>query len=81
MAKMTQQQLEDYKTSLSAEEQECCCIAEEYLGSSFDLAKSGGFLIWLKKNRPLIYPDGQYKTKKIVIKKKKKKKKKSAGSE
>ena len=85
-----QKEQDAYRAHFTPEETLCCAIAEEYLASSFNLPKSTGFIAWAKKNRPLIYPDGQSKTKKRVVvkrrrrakeKKKKKKEEKPAGSE
>ena len=45
----SQKQLDAYYQQLSPFERQTCDIAREHLGSSFDLARSNGFLHWLKK--------------------------------
>ena len=40
-----------YYQQLTPFERRTCDIAREHLGSSFDLARSNGFLRWLAKNR------------------------------
>jgi hypothetical protein len=40
-----------YYQQLTPFEQRTCDIARDHLGSSFDLARSNGFLRWLSKNR------------------------------
>ena len=44
-----QQQLQAYYEQLTPFERQTCDIAREHLGSSFDLARSNGFIHWLKK--------------------------------
>jgi hypothetical protein len=41
--------LDAYYLQLTPFERQTCDIAREHLGSSFDLARSNGFLRWLKK--------------------------------
>ena len=41
--------LDAYYLQLTPFERQTCDIALEHLGSSFDLARSNGFLRWLKK--------------------------------
>jgi hypothetical protein len=43
-----EKQLDAYYQQLSPFERQTCDIAREHLGSSFDLARSNGFLRWLK---------------------------------
>jgi hypothetical protein len=43
-----QQHLQTYYEQLTPFERHTCDIAREHLGSSFDLARSNGFLRWLK---------------------------------
>ena len=43
-----QQQLQAYYEQLTPFERQTCDIARDHLGSSFDLARSNGFLRWLK---------------------------------
>jgi hypothetical protein len=43
-----QQHLQTYYEQLTPFERQTCDIAREHLGSSFDLARSNGFLRWLK---------------------------------
>jgi hypothetical protein len=43
-----QQQLQAYYAQLTPFEQRTCDIARDHLGSSFDLARSNGFIRWLK---------------------------------
>ena len=45
------QQLQTYYEQLTPFERQTCDIAREHLGSSFDLARSNGFLRWLAKTR------------------------------
>jgi hypothetical protein len=40
-----------YYKQLTPFERRTCDIAREHLGSSFDLARSNGFLRWLAKTR------------------------------
>ena len=40
-----------YYQQLATFERRTCDIAREHLGSSFDLARSNGFLRWLAKKR------------------------------
>ena len=40
--------LDAYYLQLTPFERQTCDIAREHLGSSFDLARSNGFLRWLK---------------------------------
>lgn len=52
MENMDQQvQLQAYYEQLTPFEQRTCDIARDHLGSSFDLARSNGFLRWLSKKR------------------------------
>jgi hypothetical protein len=52
MENMDQQvQLQVYYEQLTPFEQRTCDIARDHLGSSFDLARSNGFLRWLSKKR------------------------------
>ena len=44
-------ELQAYYAQLTPFEQRTCDIAREHLGSSFDLARSNGFLRWLSKKR------------------------------
>jgi len=44
-------ELQAYYEQLTPFEQRTCDIAREHLGSSFDLARSNGFLRWLSKKR------------------------------
>jgi hypothetical protein len=46
----SQKQLDAYYQQLSPFERQTCDIAREHLGSSFDLARSNGFLRWLKRD-------------------------------
>lgn len=46
-----QQHLQTYYEQLTPFERQTCDIAREHLGSSFDLARSNGFIHWLKKNK------------------------------
>jgi hypothetical protein len=46
-----QQHLQTYYEQLTPFERQTCDIAREHLGSSFDLARSNGFLRWLSKKR------------------------------
>jgi hypothetical protein len=46
-----QVQLQAYYEQLTPFEQRTCDIARDHLGSSFDLARSNGFLRWLSKKR------------------------------
>ena len=46
-----QQQLQAYYAQLTPFEQRTCDIARDHLGSSFDLARSNGFIRWLKNLR------------------------------
>jgi hypothetical protein len=41
--------LDAYYLQLTPFERQTCDIAREHLGSSFDLARSNGFIRWLKK--------------------------------
>jgi hypothetical protein len=43
-----QPQLQAYYAQLTPFEQRTCDIARDHLGSSFDLARSNGFIRWLK---------------------------------
>jgi len=43
--------VEAYYKQLTPFERRTCDIAREHLGSSFDLARSNGFLRWLAKTR------------------------------
>jgi hypothetical protein len=43
-----QQHIQTYYEQLTPFERHTCDIAREHLGSSFDLARSNGFLRWLK---------------------------------
>ena len=45
------EELQAYYAQLTPFEQRTCDIAREHLGSSFDLARSNGFLRWLSKKR------------------------------
>jgi hypothetical protein len=47
----TETQLEAYYAQLTPFEQRTCDIARDHLGSSFDLARSNGFLRWVGKNK------------------------------
>jgi hypothetical protein len=47
----SQAELQAYYAQLTPFEQRTCDIAREHLGSSFDLARSNGFLRWLSKKR------------------------------
>ena len=42
-------ELQAYYEQLTPFEQRTCDIARDHLGSSFDLARSNGFIHWLKK--------------------------------
>jgi hypothetical protein len=44
-----QQQLQAYYAQLTPFEQRTCDIARDHLGSSFDLARSNGYIRWLRK--------------------------------
>ena len=44
-------QLQTYYEQLTPFEQRTCDIARDHLGSSYDLARSNGFLRWLSKKR------------------------------
>jgi hypothetical protein len=46
--KQEQIQLDAYYQQLSPFEQRTCDIAREHLGSSFDLARSNGFIRWIR---------------------------------
>jgi hypothetical protein len=46
-----QQQLQTYYEQLTPFERQTCNIARDHLGSSFDLARSNGFLRWLKRQQ------------------------------
>ena len=46
-----QQHIQTYYEQLTPFERQTCDIAREHLGSSFDLARSNGFLRWLEKTR------------------------------
>ncbi len=48
MEQQLQQHLQTYYEQLTPFERQTCDIAREHLGSSFDLARSNGFLRWLK---------------------------------
>ena len=48
MQQQMQQHLQTYYEQLTPFERQTCDIAREHLGSSFDLARSNGFLRWLK---------------------------------
>ena len=43
-----QERLTAYYAQLTPFEQRTCDIARDHLGSSFDLARSNGFIRWLK---------------------------------
>ena len=43
--------IDAYYKQLTPFERRTCDIAREHLGSSFDLARSNGFLRWLAKTR------------------------------
>jgi hypothetical protein len=43
--------LDAYYKQLTPFERQTCDIARDHLGSSFDLARSNGFLCWLAKKR------------------------------
>jgi hypothetical protein len=43
--------LDTYYQQLTPFERQTCDIARSHLGSSFDLARSNGFLRWLSKKR------------------------------
>jgi len=43
--------LDAYYLQLTPFERQTCDIARSHLGSSFDLARSNGFLRWLSKKR------------------------------
>ena len=43
--------LEAYYQQLTPFEQRTCDIARDHLGSSFDLARSNGYIRWSSKNR------------------------------
>jgi hypothetical protein len=47
----TNELIKEYYQQLTPFEQRTCDIARDHLGSSFDLARSNGFLRWLSKNR------------------------------
>ena len=44
----SQERLTAYYAQLTPFEQRTCDIARDHLGSSFDLARSNGFIRWLK---------------------------------
>jgi hypothetical protein len=44
-------QLQAYYEQLTPFEQRTCDIARDHLGSSFDLARSNGFLRWLSTQK------------------------------
>jgi len=44
-------QLQAYYEQLTPFERRTCDIARDHLGSSFDLARSNGFLRWLTKKK------------------------------
>jgi hypothetical protein len=46
-----QQHLQTYYEQLTPFERQTCDIAREHLGSSFDLARSNGFLRWLSTRK------------------------------
>jgi hypothetical protein len=45
------EQLQAYYAQLTPFEQRTCDIARDHLGSSFDLARSNGFLRWLSTRK------------------------------
>ena len=45
------EQLQAYYKQLTPFEQRTCDIARDHLGSSFDLARSNGFLRWIRVNK------------------------------
>ena len=47
-----EQALKSYYEQLTPFEQRTCNIARDHLGSSFDLARSNGFIRWLKTRKP-----------------------------
>jgi hypothetical protein len=51
MDQQQQQHIQTYYEQLTPFERQTCDIAREHLGSSFDLARSNGFLRWLKRQQ------------------------------
>jgi len=43
--------IEEYINQLSIKERKVLEIAREYLGSSFNILKSNGYLLWVKNNK------------------------------
>ena len=46
-----EQSLQAYDQQLTPVEQRTCDIARDHLGSSFDLARSNGFLRWIREKK------------------------------
>ena len=46
----TQGKIFNYLSQLSPKEKKVFVIAHQYLGTSFDILRSNGYDIWLKKN-------------------------------
>jgi hypothetical protein len=46
-----EQSLQAYYQQLTPFERRTCDIARDHLGSSFDLARSNGFLRWIQGNK------------------------------
>jgi hypothetical protein len=46
-----EQSLQAYYQQLTPFEQRTCDIARDHLGSSFDLARSNGFLRWIREKK------------------------------
>ena len=45
------QQVKKYVNQLSSKERKVLEIAQEHLGSSFDILKSNGYLAWVKNKK------------------------------
>jgi hypothetical protein len=48
---LQEQSLQAYYQQLTPFEQRTCDIARDHLGSSFDLARSNGFLRWIREKK------------------------------
>lgn len=47
---VSEEKIQEYIQQLSEKEMQALKIAEEHLGSSFNIVKSIGFIKWMKKN-------------------------------
>jgi|TARA_B110000037_G_scaffold222868_1_gene300117 hypothetical protein len=47
---VSEEKIQEYIQQLSEKETQALKIAEEHLGSSFNIVKSIGFIKWMKKN-------------------------------